>query len=204
MAAQALGQCSRWLAEHLPGVALVKTASTAGAAEALGAGEAGDAAICSAVCTSVYEGLEILQEGIQNADGKRPLPTRLPEMMILNRLRSRTDNLTRFIVVSRSLKDAVPGPDPAGDSDQALLRIAVGGSTIVDVLSALRLPVTQVDRRPAGTGPTFVGVYFVRAGRQHDTNAQYNQGAVRWQVEVEAALGRVRDAGGEGAVLGIW
>ena len=106
--------------------------------------------------------------------------------------------------MSRSLEDAIPGPDPADDSDQALLRIAAGGSSVVDVLSALRLPVTQVDRRPAGTGPAFVGVYFVKVRQQRDTDALYKQSTARWRVEVEAALGRVRGAGGEGAVLGIW
>lgn len=68
---QALGQCSRFLAERLPGVTLTKVPSTSTAANAVlccgeGTDEPESAAICSAHCATMFDGLEILFQGIQN------------------------------------------------------------------------------------------------------------------------------------------
>lgn len=70
---QALGQCKAYLAAHLPGATLVRTASTAGAAKTLaeGAGPSGDAAICSRICADIYKGLDVLRAGIQDTNGER-------------------------------------------------------------------------------------------------------------------------------------
>lgn len=68
---QALGQCSRFLTETLPGVPRVKVPSTSAAAQSvLYCGEDSDepetAAICSAECAELFDGLEILHKDIQN------------------------------------------------------------------------------------------------------------------------------------------
>jgi prephenate dehydratase len=67
---QALGQCSQYLGKNLPHAALVKTTSTAEAAKCLLSPEYNSvecAAICSTVCVAVFDGLQILAEGIQNS-----------------------------------------------------------------------------------------------------------------------------------------
>lgn len=61
---QALAQCRRWLAEHLPGVPTVAAPSNAAAAECA-AGEAGTAAIAAAVAGERYR-LKTLAENIQD------------------------------------------------------------------------------------------------------------------------------------------
>jgi prephenate dehydratase len=70
---QALGQCRRYLATHLPAAQLVKVPSTAAAAEAVSTqadDDANSAAICSNVCLQLFDNLEMLQEGIQDSHGE--------------------------------------------------------------------------------------------------------------------------------------
>ncbi|KAG8763930.1 hypothetical protein FRC11_008878 [Ceratobasidium sp. 423] len=90
---QALGQCHDFLSTHLPGVAQVRTASTASAAEQLLQLSAkGDplarhsAAICSRICVDMHKELELLRSSIQDGEvnftrfiilSKIPLPTQL-------------------------------------------------------------------------------------------------------------------------------
>jgi prephenate dehydratase len=69
---QALGQCSQFLATHLPAARLVKVSSTAAAAEAVSTqadddDAADSAAICSKICLQLFGNLEMLQEGIQDS-----------------------------------------------------------------------------------------------------------------------------------------
>ena len=65
---QALGQCRRYLASHLPGVRQEVTASTAAAVVAVaGNGDMTSAAIASRRAAEIY-GLEILDESIQDND----------------------------------------------------------------------------------------------------------------------------------------
>ena len=69
-ASQALGQCSQYLSEHFPDAILEKRPSTADAAMSLldpDEGFEGDrAAICSSVCATMFENLEVVATGIQN------------------------------------------------------------------------------------------------------------------------------------------
>jgi len=76
---QALGQCRRWLAEHLPGRELVEAPSTAGAARQAAA-EAGAAAIGTEEAAALY-GLQALARQIND----------------------QTDNYTRFLVIGRQM-----------------------------------------------------------------------------------------------------
>jgi len=73
---QALGQCQRFLAAHLPEAQLVSVASTAAAAEAVSKQvdtTTDCAAICSKICLQLFAGLELLYEGIQN-EHREPCP----------------------------------------------------------------------------------------------------------------------------------
>jgi prephenate dehydratase len=76
---QPFGQCSRFLREKLPGVALEPTHSTADAARKVAAGEPDAAAIGAAAAAARY-GLALLAESIQDVD----------------------ENFTRFVLVSPS------------------------------------------------------------------------------------------------------
>ena len=68
---QALGQCREFIRAHLPDVSLVKTASTAAAARALLSEPPDCAAIASRVCATLFDGLSILFDGIQDVSGTR-------------------------------------------------------------------------------------------------------------------------------------
>jgi prephenate dehydratase len=65
---QALGQCRRFLQEHLPNAQMRKTSSTAAAAQALLTEPGNCAAICSDVCATLYPGLDVLFKDIQDKD----------------------------------------------------------------------------------------------------------------------------------------
>lgn len=67
IASQALGQCTNFLSQNVPNAERRPVNSTAAAAKAVFDNEA-DAAICSTVCTKLYDGLVVLHEGIQNVD----------------------------------------------------------------------------------------------------------------------------------------
>ncbi len=89
---QALAQCRRWLAEHLPAVATVQESSNARAAQRAAA-ERGTAAIAAEAAATAY-GLSVLVPGIQDEAG----------------------NTTRFLVLGR--QDAAR---PSGDDKTSLL-----------------------------------------------------------------------------------
>lgn len=67
---QALGQCRQFLAEKLPLAQTIKTSSTAAAAQALLNNPPDCAAICSSICATLFEGIEILSTNIQNEQCK--------------------------------------------------------------------------------------------------------------------------------------
>ncbi|PIL31581.1 hypothetical protein GSI_06283 [Ganoderma sinense ZZ0214-1] len=92
---QALGQCSRFLSERIPNAVLMKVPSTSAAANAVaccgeGSGEPESAAICSAHCADMFDGLEVLETGIQNE----------------------RSNTTRFYVLANSLDEPLPVATP--------------------------------------------------------------------------------------------
>lgn len=79
---QPLAQCRGWLHRNLPGAERVETPSTAAAAR-LAAGEEGIAAIASAIAADVY-GLRTIEAAIED----------------------RSDNTTRFLLISRETEPA--------------------------------------------------------------------------------------------------
>jgi prephenate dehydratase len=84
---QALGQCSRFLRERMPGAVLEPTHSTADAARKVAAGEANAAAVGSSTAAS-HHGLALLAEAIQDVD----------------------ENVTRFVLVAQA-DEAPTGAD---------------------------------------------------------------------------------------------
>lgn len=63
---QALGQCRLFIEKHLPHASLKKMPSTSAAAKALLSSPLTCAAICSKACLTVFNGLDMLNEGIQD------------------------------------------------------------------------------------------------------------------------------------------
>ncbi|KAI9572877.1 Prephenate dehydratase-domain-containing protein [Boletus coccyginus] len=187
---QALGQCRGWLAEHLPQASLVPTDSTANAAKRLLSAEDGldpmrCAAICSSVVVTIYEGLEILEENIQD----------------------RTENFTRFYVLSQGLDVALPEGYPLSTESMALLRVQVppGDSVksalnISRVINTLDIIVKRIDRRPSLHGRPFDYVYFLEVGNTPGQNGPN----LSWTKQLQEAVDRVKGMGVEVSVLGRW
>ncbi|KAH9937077.1 Prephenate dehydratase-domain-containing protein [Fomitopsis serialis] len=183
---QALGQCSRFLSERLPGAARVKTPSTSAAAKSLLSAEDEDtaarsAAICSIACTTVFDGLEVLQEGIQNVDTRarahQPQPSPSPSDATAN-------------------GDGGEIGDGDGDGDESTAPPRTRGRLVHLVMSTLLttfgLPTSRVDRRPSLTDTPFEDVYLWDAAS-----------AALW-ARVKAGVEKIGALGGEAAVLGIW
>ncbi|KAF8273919.1 Prephenate dehydratase-domain-containing protein [Lactarius quietus] len=207
---QALGQCQRFLAAHLPEAQLVSVASTAAAAEAVSKQvdtTTDCAAICSKICLQLFAGLELLYEGIQNEH----------------------QNFTRFYVLANHPSSPLPNTPINGRGElNALIRmelqqkgelnITSQGSphpTITDLLAALRLPAVRIDRRPSVQRELFGSVYLVEVIDDKASNdSQLSQGVGEegvvavllspWKDRVLDAIARVVAQGGDADLLGTW
>ncbi|HEX2073345.1 MAG TPA: prephenate dehydratase [Geodermatophilus sp.] len=120
----ALAQCTRWLAEALPGVPTLPAASTAAAAQAVAAGEH-DAAVCAPIAAERY-GLVRLVDDVADHQGA----------------------VTRFVLVARP----GPLPSPTGNDKTSLVAV-VGDRTgaLLELLSefAVRgISLTRIESRP--------------------------------------------------------
>ncbi|KAJ7940864.1 Prephenate dehydratase-domain-containing protein [Mycena leptocephala] len=126
---QALGQCRGFLSQNFPFASLEKVASTAAAAEAV-LTSPNCAAICSRLCIAVFDGLEILFEGIQD----------------------RSSNFTRFYVLTATRDNELPpSPCPVPSQTRCLVRLSPRsdlGPAITQLLTALAMNVSRFDRRP--------------------------------------------------------
>jgi prephenate dehydratase len=120
----ALAQTARWLAEHLPALAPQSETSTAGSAEAVGAGRY-DAAVCAPIAAQRY-GLVPIAEDIADHRGA----------------------VTRFVLV------APPGPLPAptgNDKTSLVAVVADRTGALLDVLrefAARGISLTRIESRP--------------------------------------------------------
>ncbi|KAG1867956.1 Prephenate dehydratase-domain-containing protein [Suillus subalutaceus] len=184
---QALGQCKAFLKEFLPRASLVPKDSTASAARALlnppsdGFDPLKSAAICSTVVTSLFPGLEALRTGIQDGE----------------------TNVTRFYIVSYGVDVRVPWQTPPTDQKRALIRLLPDRDSVAwdssRAIKALNIPISRIDRRPSLSSATFHDVYFfevyAEGGKESD---------VAWFDCVNQAVERLRQAGLESTVLGIW
>ncbi|KAG1826042.1 Prephenate dehydratase-domain-containing protein [Suillus subaureus] len=184
---QALGQCKAFLKELLPRASLVPTDSTASAARALlnplsdSFDPLKSAAICSAIVTSLFPGLEVLHTGIQDGES----------------------NVTRFYIVSHGVDVRVPWQTPPTHRKRALIRFLPDRDSVAwdfsQAIKALNIPISRIDRRPSLYSATFHDAYFLEVyaegGKESD---------VTWFDCVNQAVERLRQAGLESTVLGIW
>lgn len=160
---QALSQCRGWLADHLPGVELVETASTAAAAESAAA-TPGIAAVASLPAATRY-GLGVVQESIED-----------------NR-----HNITRFAVLGSGQ------PEPTGDDKTTLLfEVQHRPGALADVMGIVRdhgLNLTWIESfpRPGRPNEYFFLVEF--PGHQADAVVAKAMVALREQTQHLAVLG---------------
>ncbi|KAF9044809.1 PDT-domain-containing protein [Hymenopellis radicata] len=173
---QALGQCSTFIGQHLPGVSIKKTSSTAAAARAVLSGPSNTAAaICSKICATIFEGTEILREGIQN----------------------QKDNFTRFYIISQDSSISIPQPSAATEQSALLrLRPVPPETDLINALQVLNLQVRRIDRRPALDAPPFHDIYFVEV---------YSKGvSPSWKDKIEKGRQRVQNLGAVIELVGLW
>jgi hypothetical protein len=70
---------------------------------------------------------------------------------------------------------------------------------ISQLISALAIPITRLDRRPSLMGTPFHDVYFVELQERKET-----EDGESWKQAVRRGVERVRECGGNGHVLGTW
>ncbi|KAI0778574.1 PDT-domain-containing protein [Trametes elegans] len=203
---QALGQCSHFLSEHLPGVPRLKVPSTSAAAQSIlycGAGtdEPESAAICSAQCAQMFDGLDVLAHEIQDE----------------------ASNSTRFYILANSLDEPLPGRAREPRRQRALIRISnpplphKDGSppppnrllhmVISTLLTTFGCAALRVNRRPSLTQVPFDDVYFVEVGdvTLPVLSAPASKSSEEeWLDRLHAGISRIQAAGGEATVLGLW
>ncbi|KAF5375245.1 hypothetical protein D9758_000184 [Tetrapyrgos nigripes] len=177
---QALGQCRGFLSKHLPNASRKKMDSTAAAAEALLRSPDGlkSAAICSKVCVTMFEGLQMLYEGIQDEK----------------------INFTRFYVLAKNHCTKLPQlPAPCTHALFRITRISTDSPKMSIIFEALEIDmeVTRVDRRPKVSNIPFQDVHFIEVKRSTNEDSH-------WTQSVDCATGRIQSMGVEAQVLGIW
>ncbi|KZT05963.1 PDT-domain-containing protein [Laetiporus sulphureus 93-53] len=201
---QALGQCARFLSEKLPEATRIKTPSTSAAAQALLSDSEEDratesAAICSSLCVTVFDGLDILQDDIQDSNSNR----------------------TRFYILANSLETSLPPAFQPPPPRHALVRVSLKQPSdtssemspknrlIAIVLSTLYttfgMPARRIDRRPSLSDVPFEDVYMIELEDTVSTTDESHD-ALRETMfaRVRAGIQKVQDAGGEASLLGIW
>ncbi len=159
--AQALGQCRRWLAGHIPGAAMRAVASNAEAAR-LAAADAGLAAIAGENVAELY-GLNVLEKGIQDM----------------------SDNTTRFLVIGRN-----PVPASGRDKTSIVLSAKNRPGALFALLQPMArhgIDLTRIESRPARRG-RFEYLFFVdMAGHRSDDDVRTTLA----ELEENAALFRL-------------
>ncbi|KAF9532022.1 PDT-domain-containing protein [Crepidotus variabilis] len=176
---QALGQCRGFLGDRLPQAMTIKTPSTAAAAQAVLNQEQDCAAICSRMCATLFDGLEVLASGIQNEKS----------------------NFTQFYLLSSSNAYELPPPVSRDLQRKALIRVvAPATADTTRILDALKLSTLRISRRPSLEPIPFHSTYFVEV--QGDQNS--NSTKAEWRAEIETGLSRVKQVGAEGSILGFW
>lgn len=160
---QALAQCRRWLATHLPRAALVEASSTAEAARRA-AEDAAGAAVASEMAARLHE-LSVLRQSIEDVTG----------------------NMTRFLVIGREQAE------PTGrDRTSVLLATRDAPGSLYRVLGGFAergLNMTKIESRPSRRRP-WEYVFFVDLdGHQEDPAVAEALEAVRGHCELLKVLG---------------
>lgn len=228
-----MGQCARFLSEKLPGAVRIKTPSTSAAAQSLLESEdkeiaAKSAAICSATCATVFDGLEVLCEGVQNVDSMFPRLRARPRYPA-DWYHDRIANRTRFYVISHSPESQLPSAFRAPVPKHALVRISLKPAldptngdahaspgpppprnrlvhlVMGTLLTTFGLPTSRIDRRPSLSDIPFDDVYFVELEASSSVLHEEHQVASEalWD-RVKIGLERIKASGGEAVILGIW
>lgn len=114
-------------------------------------------------------------------------------------------NSTRFYVVVKDRKAPFPSW-LSKEPHHALIQISTRlfstpqpAVALLDLLSALNLNVTRLDRRPAISDVQFHDIYLVEI---QDTAKHRSD--VEWASEVDIAVERVGTAGGDARLIGLW
>ncbi|PPQ70775.1 hypothetical protein CVT24_001062, partial [Panaeolus cyanescens] len=189
---QALGQCRDFISQNLAAAELVKTSSTAAAAQALLQRGSDSAAICSSICATLFDGLDILRHGIQNE----------------------ASNFTRFFVIAHTRQASIPPVLSQKCEMKALLRISapspsappISGSCSYDIMKFLKtldLFATRIDRRPSANALPFHSTYFVEV-HGHSRECAVASSLDEWTDDVEKAISRVEKLGGSIKLVGLW
>jgi len=199
---QALGQCSKFLADRLPEAVRVKTSSTSAAAQALLSDAEEDdtlhsAAICSDLCAEVFDGLEILYEDVQDNN----------------------DNSTRFYVLASSLNATLPAEAFRQQPPRrALVRISEKISEeepspstrilqliLSTLLTTFGSPAVSIDRRPRADGlPGQVYIIELEDSTSPPNASDRGVEDTSWLARIQCGIERVQLAGADAALLGIW
>jgi len=210
---QALGQCKEYLAQHFADAVIERVPSTAAAAQALAEDDPEDlhtAAICSALCATIFDDLEVLQSGIQD----------------------RQNNHTRFFVLAHNLDDAPNFPSMTPQLHRALVRVNLANPqpsnseaagfeghaaasyahnrplhlVMSTLLTTFGVPAIRIDRRPSLSAVSFEDVYFIEfeeLGSPVQVPAPPEKHS-DWLERVRKGVARVSAAGGDAAILGVW
>jgi prephenate dehydratase len=132
---QALGQCTRWLAEHAPGAALVPTASTADAVREVAAA----------------------RDGARAAIGTRLAAERYGAVVLADQIEDDPGNATRFAWLAPAA--LAPAPPPAGGAAKTALVFWGAGSGspgwLVDCLTSFAsrgINLVRIESRPLRRG----------------------------------------------------
>ncbi|PPQ85887.1 hypothetical protein CVT25_015829 [Psilocybe cyanescens] len=186
---QALGQCRDFIVQNLPTADTIKMPSTAAAAKALLDNAPDCAAICSSICTTLFEGLEILFTGIQNE----------------------RSNFTRFFIVAYSQSAELPSITKSNYHLKGLIRISIpipqaaepeSNRTrgIVEYLKLLDVFTTRIDRRPALDATPFSSVYFIELQGNKTNGTTFDS----WARELEQSTSKINRDGGDASLMGVW
>jgi hypothetical protein len=116
-------------------------------------------------------------------------------------------NFTRFYIVTKDREASFPSW-LSTEPHHALVQISTkippsppteNGADISQLVSALKLNVTRLDRRPSIVAVPFHDIYLVEL---KDTDRHKSD--IGWIEEVDKAVESVGRAGGEARLVGIW
>jgi prephenate dehydratase len=110
--------------------------------------------------------------------------------------------MTRFYIVSHGVDVEIPWQTSPTYQKRALIRLLPDRDSVAwdssRAIKALDIPISRIDRRPSLHSATFHDVYFL------EVHAEGGRESVAWFDRVNQAVERLRQAGLESAVLGIW
>jgi prephenate dehydratase len=173
----------------------VKALSTASAARALLDEPPDCAAICSKLCASLFCGLDILQEGIEEGW--------LVTLFHWLDLTVGIGNYTRFLILKKNRDDTVPMLFKADPCYRAIFRIYIDTNLGRVFEFFADMTITRIDRRPNPKAAPFHSIYFleVEKGTMLSISTYTYES---WAATVDSTAQSVKQAGYNADVIGIW